>query len=86
MNFVLVFSLSPQIELDGNGVDRSDLGSDEENERLISDNGADTAGGADDTVQKRSLLPDISRESRAIIFKLCCLFAVDSLASGLVPA
>lgn len=36
--------------------------------------------------KKKSLLPKISRESRGIIFKLCCLFAVDSLASGLVPA
>lgn len=35
--------------------------------------------------KKRSLLPDISTESRAILLTLCLLFAVDSLASGLVP-
>ncbi len=36
--------------------------------------------------EKRSLWPRISPESRPILFKLCCLFAIDSLASGLVPA
>ena len=33
----------------------------------------------------RSLLPSISTASRKTLFKLCLLFAVDSLASGLVP-
>jgi MFS family permease len=32
-----------------------------------------------------SLLPDISAESRIIIFSLCGLFALDAFASGLVP-
>ena len=35
---------------------------------------------------KKSLWPDISPSSRAILAELCLLFAVDSLASGLVPA
>lgn len=33
----------------------------------------------------RSLLPDISPESRIIVGNLCVLFALDSFASGLVP-
>lgn len=32
-----------------------------------------------------SLLPEISRESRGIMFSLCLLFALDSFASGLAP-
>ena len=35
---------------------------------------------------KRSIWPKIGPESRAILVKLCLLFAVDSMASGLVPA
>jgi len=35
---------------------------------------------------KKSYFPNISPSSRAIVLKLCLLFAVDSLASGLVPA
>jgi MFS family permease len=33
----------------------------------------------------RSLLPDISAESRLIITSLCLLFALDAMASGFVP-
>jgi Major Facilitator Superfamily len=36
--------------------------------------------------KKSSLLPDISHESISILIKLCLLFAVDSVASGLAPA
>jgi len=35
---------------------------------------------------KKSIWPQISPESRAILAKLCLLFAIDSMASGLVPA
>lgn len=35
---------------------------------------------------KKSLWPAISPASRSILVKLCLLFAVDSLASGLIPA
>ena len=34
---------------------------------------------------KKSIWPEISPASRSILFKLCLLFSVDSLASGLVP-
>ena len=36
--------------------------------------------------KKKSIWPQISSSSRAILVKLCLLFAVDSMASGLVPA
>jgi len=86
VNFVLVFSLSPQIELPGDESQKASLGGEGEEEPLISDREVDIGNGVSEMREKRSLLPNISKESRAIIFKLCCLFAVDSLASGLVPA
>jgi MFS family permease len=36
--------------------------------------------------EKRRLFPIITKESRSAVTKLCLLFALDSLASGLVPA
>ena len=33
----------------------------------------------------KSLLPALSKESASVVFKLCCLFALDSLGSGLTP-
>ncbi|SLM36172.1 Major facilitator superfamily domain, general substrate transporter [Lasallia pustulata] len=36
--------------------------------------------------KKKSIWPQITPASRAILLKLCLLFAVDSMASGLVPA
>lgn len=36
--------------------------------------------------QKRSIWPSLSPASRSILFKLCILFAFDSLGGGLVPA
>ena len=36
-------------------------------------------------MKKKSIWPAISPASRSILIKLCLLFAVDSLASGLVP-
>jgi len=36
-------------------------------------------------MQRKSIWPVISPHSRSILIKLCLLFAVDSLASGLVP-
>ena len=34
----------------------------------------------------KTLLPSLSKESSGIVFKLCFLFAIDSIASGLTPA
>lgn len=36
--------------------------------------------------ERNTLVPKISKESQAVVIKLCLLFAIDSLASGLVPA
>ncbi len=38
------------------------------------------------TTTLKSLLPPLSRESQSILSKLCLLFAIDSIASGLIPA
>ena len=35
--------------------------------------------------KKHSLLPNISSESRSVLLRLCLLFAMDSLGSGLLP-
>ncbi len=35
---------------------------------------------------RKSILPSISKESRIILTNLCLLFALDALASGLVPS
>ena len=35
---------------------------------------------------RKSWIPSISKESRVIVTNLCLLFAIDSLASGLVPS
>lgn len=34
----------------------------------------------------RALLPSLSAESSALVFRLCLLFAIDNIASGLAPA
>lgn len=45
--------------------------------------------GAEDLEPKkskfRSWLPEISAESRIVVFNLCVLFALDAFASGLAP-
>ncbi|KAK3937864.1 MFS general substrate transporter [Diplogelasinospora grovesii] len=59
---------------------------------LLSGGNGDNNGGAseDDQVKHRrsgwrTLLPEISRESRLVMVNLCILFALDSFASGLAP-
>ncbi len=87
LNFVLACTLSNEVELKKNETGKVDEEEDRESELLLPD------GQRERTVdlpwrQRRpgTLLPKMSKESRAIVLKLCCLFAVDSLASGLVPA
>ena len=84
VNFLVTFSLSNEVELYAREEQGSKDGSEDE-EPLMSEM-QDGEEGEPGLREKRSLLPNISKESRAIVFKLCCLFAVDSLASGLVPA
>jgi hypothetical protein len=86
VNVLLSFTLSGKVELWGHEQKKVRRGSDEE--PLLQVDEAETDSGNEVTVakEKRSLFPRISRESRGIIITLCLLFAVDSLASGLVPA
>jgi hypothetical protein len=82
LNLLLTCTLSSRVELHGHDEQKD---SDDESESLISgidtDSNHEMAG-----KEKRSLLPKISKESRIVLLKLCLLFALDSLASGLVPA
>lgn len=83
LNFTLAWFLSPSVELHGNEPKRAHaIESDEEDALLPTVDQLATQ----EPEKRRSIIPKISGESRGIIFKLCCLFAVDSLASGLVPA
>lgn len=86
VNFLVTFSLSHEVELYGREEQRSNDDSEHEQPLLVDMENEDDARAAENGREKRGLLPNISKESRAIVFKLCCLFAVDSLASGLVPA
>jgi hypothetical protein len=61
-------------------------GSDEEPLLQVDEAETDSGNAMTAVKEKRSLFPKISRESRGVILTLCVLFAVDSLASGLVPA
>jgi hypothetical protein len=45
----------------------------------------DNSASASPSPQKRSAISQISPGSRRILLKLCCLFFLDSLASGMVP-
>jgi MFS family permease len=82
-NMVLTCVLSPKVEAETHHIINVDLGGATETEPLL--NSRETEG-AVIAVERKSLLPKISNESRAVVIKLCLLFAVDSLASGLVPA
>jgi hypothetical protein len=90
LNLLSTFMLSSMVELhvhdEQKDSDDEQKDSDDESEPLIS--GSDTNSNHEMTMvkEKRSLLPKISKESRAVLLKLCLLFAVDSLASGLIPA
>lgn len=82
LNFMLAWFLSSGVELQRSITKPARGGEIGEEDALLP--GVQTEQN-EELEKKRSLLPMISRESRGIIFRLCCLFAVDSLASGLVP-
>lgn len=82
LNMLLTCVLSSRVELPEHE-DQKD--SDGEEEPLLSVTDSNNAISVAKE-KRRSLLPKISRESRVVLFKLCLLFALDSLASGLVPA
>jgi MFS family permease len=84
LNLLLSCVLSSRIELHGHEEQKD---SDSEAEPLIPATPDDDLTNEVMAVkEKRSLLPKISKESRVVLLKLCLLFALDSLASGLVPA
>lgn len=83
LNFTLAWFLSPSVELHQPKIEAVDVVESDEEDALLPN--ADEMQ-TQEPEKKRTIIPKISKESRGIIFKLCCLFAVDSLASGLVPA
>lgn len=83
LNFALAWFLSPSVELHTPEMGRGHATDSDEEDALLPD--------ADQVViqepeKRRTIIPRMTQESRGIIFRLCCLFAVDSFASGLVPA
>jgi MFS family permease len=78
IKFILSIALSKQIEAEKKPAPTQDP----ETAPLLGD-------GAEETETKksyfRSLLPDISAESRIIVVNLCILFALDAFSSGLAP-
>jgi len=85
VNVMLACFLSSKVEAEKHGYLENDPEEETEAEPLLNGNES-TAKSESAAVERKALLPKISKESQAIVFKLCLLFAVDSLASGLVPA
>jgi hypothetical protein len=86
LNAMLTCVLSSRVELYGHEEQVAGVDSSVEEEPLISGTETDLNNEVAFVKEKRTLLPRISKESRVVLLKLCLLFAVDSLASGLVPA
>ena len=82
MNVVLCLALSSNIELHGR---RKEVKKGNDEEPLLPESNTDH-GTSIRVKEDKRLLSRISQASRGIIFTLCMLFALDSLASGLVPA
>lgn len=85
VNAVLACFLSSRVEAERHQAMKPTSEEVDDTEPLL-DEDVRAASGGDTVPERKTLLPRISRESRAIVVKLCLLFAVDSLASGLVPA
>lgn len=88
VNFLLSWVLSTRVELWGHENRSAGVDSSSEEEPLLAhtDSGNETTSIATKEKKQRTFLPRISKESRTVLAKLCLLFSVDSLASGLVPA
>jgi len=85
INVLLACFLSSKVEAEKHQNPKLNLEEDGETEPLLNrDRRAAKTGNT--AMEEKALLPKISKKSQAIIIKLCLLFAVDSLASGLVPA
>lgn len=83
VNMVLTCFLSSEVEAETQHLTNQNSGGARETEPLLNSRETEDAVIA---VERTSLLPKISKESQAIVIKLSILFAVDSLASGLIPA
>jgi MFS family permease len=83
VNFLLACTLSSKVEMDECGRRIFDTRRAGDSEPLLSHEQEEEV-----TEERaiKSLFPKISSRSRTTIVQLCLLFAVDSLASGLVPA
>ncbi|KAK3186960.1 hypothetical protein K4F52_004404 [Lecanicillium sp. MT-2017a] len=81
----LLFTLCLSSKVEAESKKRPASGeADERTALLDAENGATTAARAKKSFV-RSLLPDISAESRRVTVMLCMLFALDSFGSGLAP-
>ena len=78
IKFFLALMLSKKCEAEKKEVPAADP----ETAPLLGD-GAEDLGPKESKL--RSWLPDISPDSRVIVFNLCVLFALDAFASGLAP-
>ncbi len=88
VKFVLSLILSTKCEPEKKTYDSPPQENDE-TRPLLSENGVDNhkpKSTSKPASWAKSLLPSVSKESQAIVFKLCLLFAIDSVASGLAPA
>lgn len=56
----------------------------EDDDITIKDGDHDVSGGTA-SISLKALLPKLSQETRRVLLKLCLLFALDSIASGLTP-
>lgn len=83
LNLVLACTLSEEIEMKEHETCRIDRKEDGEYEPSLGkgEQGSRTLR----TRRWRTVLRKVSKKSRALTLKRCCLFALDALASGLVP-
>ena len=89
VKFVLSLILSTKCEPEKKTYDSPPPANDE-TRPLLSEDAVDNhkpkASSAKPASWLKSILPSVSKESQSIVFKLCLLFAIDSVASGLAPA
>ena len=89
VNFGLSLTLTSKSEPESKRYTES-LPADDEGRPLLSENGVDRHEVAPKSYTRlsflKSLLPSLSKESQSLVIKLCLLFAIDSIASGLTPA
>ncbi|KAF7548942.1 hypothetical protein G7Z17_g6748 [Cylindrodendrum hubeiense] len=94
IKLLLVFALTPAVEVELPKRDYQAVGLGQENEALLSDSSDPEAQTGNSATPSKStsklspgrlasLVPHISHQSRAILFKLLVLFCLDSFASGM---